>query len=213
MKRKGFTLIEMLVVIAIISTLLALLYGALDRSRKFSKRVIVFTEMKNLEAAFRQYYSHYHRWPTNELATTKISVSGTSGVTGDDTGFAINEVIGKLLRGVNESQAEANWRFNPEMIPFIEFARLRNGIPVNAFSAREPSETLRAYKVLFDTNGDHQLTVSKDPDMPNFSTNIIADIAIWTIIPGTRKGTSNEEDQNDTVLDEVVGTWDDFRVK
>ena len=48
----------MIIVISIISVLLALLYGSLERARKFSRRALTFTEVKNIEAAMKQYYAH-----------------------------------------------------------------------------------------------------------------------------------------------------------
>ena len=211
-RNNAFTLIEMIVVIAIISSLLALLYGALERAQKFSRRVITYTELKNIESAFKQYHAHYHTWPTNTLAASKIE-------SGEDRGFIIDERIAALLQGnqppgVSADDIEA---FNPEMIPFIEFARYSPSTraPVNPFKSNRPNaaDTTRAYKVLFDTNGDRQIEIpGNDPDgavLPR--TNIIANVAVWTLIPGTRTSDSsgNPEKQEDVLF----GSWDSFSVK
>ena len=74
----------MIIVIAIISALLALLYGALERAQKFSRRTITYTELKNIESAFKQYHAHYHAWPSNSLAVVQFE-------SGEDRGFIIGK--------------------------------------------------------------------------------------------------------------------------
>ena len=205
----AFTLIELIIVIGIISALLALLYGALERAQKFSRRVITYTELKNIESAFKQYYAHYHRWPTNTTATVQFE-------SGDDRGFIIDEHIAALLQGHQPQGVTANdiETFNPEMIPFIEFARYSPATraPVNPFKSNKPNptDTTRAYKVLFDTNGDRQIEI-RDNEAPGFNTNIIANVAVWTLIPGTRKTDSSGNPER--LEEEVFGSWSSFSVK
>ena len=210
----GFTLIEMIIVVSILSILLSLLYGALERSRKFSQRAVAFTEIKNLESAFKQYHAAYGCWPTNELADTKLEFTSEL-ASGNDSGFVINAQIARLLRGVALDGSDEERRFNPRRISFFEFARLRESIPVNPFASAvdDPERNTRRYKVLFDTNGDHQLSFTDNDRQPAFSTNILADVAVWTLIPGTRKGAQSEEDTNATIPDEVIGSWDSFGIK
>jgi prepilin-type N-terminal cleavage/methylation domain-containing protein len=205
----AFTLIEMIIVIAIISALLGLLYGALERAQKFSRRVITYTELKNIESAFKQYHAHYHTWPTNTLASVQF-------VSGDDRGFIIDERIAALLQGNRPQGVSANdiENFNPEMIPFVEFARYSTvtRAPVNPFKSNKPNpiDTTRAYKVLFDINGDRQIRI-EDDEAPGFTTNIIANVAVWTLVPGTRKTDSSGNPER--LEEEVFGSWDSFSVK
>jgi prepilin-type N-terminal cleavage/methylation domain-containing protein len=208
--RRAFTLIEMIIVISIISALLALLYGALERAQKFSRRTITYSELKTIETALKQYKAHYHAWPTNELADVQL-------FSGNDRGFVIDERTARLLQGnradgVTDSQLAG---FNPEMIPFLELSRYSPATraPVNPFKPSNPANpgTTRAYKVLFDTDGDRQIVIpaGADPDAPSFSgTNIIADMAVWTVIPGTRQVDSSGQPQN--VGDVIFGSWQSF---
>ena len=198
----------MIIVIAIISALLALLYGALERAQKFSRRTITYTELKNIESAFKQYHAHYHAWPSNSLAVVQFE-------SGDDRGFIIDDRIAALLQG-NQIDFSDNdiAAFNPEMIPFIEFSRYSpvTRAPANPFKPNNPGapDTTRAYKVLFDTNGDRRIDV-RDPDT-GFTTNgIIANIAVWTIIPGTRQ--NDAAGNPEPLKDEIFGTWDSFSIK
>ena len=208
----AFTLIEMIIVITIISALLGLLYSALDRAQKFSRRTIAYSELKTIEAAFKQYKAHYHTWPTNTIAEAGFS-------SGEDQGFIIDERTARLLQGnqmtgVTE-QDVAN--FNPDMIPFLELSRITGNdrAPANPFKPGNPANpgTTRAYKVLFDTNGDRQITIPPDTDAPGTQniTNIIADVAVWTVIPAPRLVDDSGRPEN--VGDVILGSWDSFSVK
>jgi prepilin-type N-terminal cleavage/methylation domain-containing protein len=220
---RAFTLIEMILVISIISVLLGLLYGALERAQKFSRRTIAYSELKTIETAFKQYHTHYHTWPTNELADVAFSSPGPAGTA--DQGFIIDERIAALLQGSRSTassgpiDADAANRFNPDMIPFLELSRYSPAThaPVNPFKPKNSSNpgTTRAYKVLFDTNGDHQLQIPAgfDTDAPTSpATNIIADVAVWTVIPATRR-----VDDNGNPLpgngDVIFGSWQPFNVQ
>jgi prepilin-type processing-associated H-X9-DG protein/prepilin-type N-terminal cleavage/methylation domain-containing protein len=79
-RRAGFTLIEILIVIAIIILLAAILFPAFSRARASAKRASCQSNLKQLELAFAQYIndndSRYpHAWDVNPL-----SAAGTSSV-------------------------------------------------------------------------------------------------------------------------------------
>lgn len=201
--RSAFTLVEMLIVISIISVLLGLLYGALERAQKFSRRTVTYTELKSIESAFKQYHAHYHDWPSNNVAQLKLTSD-------EDQGFIIDDAIAKLLQGHIKDQTDsAAIRFNPEAVPFIEFARFSptTGRPVNPFKASGGNDTARNYKVLFDTNGDRQILIEDS----GYQTNIIASVAVWTHIPPTRKTSSSGQEEN--LSDVLFGSWDSFNAK
>ena len=59
-KRRAFTLIELLLVVAIIAVLTAILLPALAAARAQSRRAVCEANLHGLGAAFRQYLDEYH---------------------------------------------------------------------------------------------------------------------------------------------------------
>ncbi len=205
--RSAFTLIEMLIVISIISVLLGMLYGALERAQKFTRRTITFAELKGIESAFKQYNAYYHAWPSNSIATEQIT-------SGEDTGFVIDKGIAQLLQGSRPDNASEDViQFNREAIPFIEFSRYSLGAPVNPFKSNstDPQDTLRNYKVLFDTNGDRQIEAPSGNAQSPTNATVIGSVAVWTVIPATRR--SSNSGQTENTGDVIFGSWESFDAK
>lgn len=212
--QRAFTLIEMIIVISIISVLLGLLYGSLERARTFSRRAIAFTEIKNIEAALRQYYAHYHDWPPESFYS---ALSQRLPDSNGDVGFVIDAPAASMLQGtLSDSSPQALRDANPDRIPFVEFARFSNagqedsaGVPVNPFHTTSSTLVSRQYKMLFDLDGDNKILVT-DSSAPGFSTNVFKRLAVWTLIPGKHGSRSAG---SGTVTDEVLGNWSTFEAK
>ena len=65
-KRRGFTLIEMLAVIAIIALLAGMLLPALSKARIRARVAKAKAEMLNIRVSIEQYYADYSTYPTND---------------------------------------------------------------------------------------------------------------------------------------------------
>ena len=213
-RRSAFTLIEMLIVISIISVLLGLLYGSLERARKFSRRVVAYTEVKNIEAALKQYYAHYHDWPPDSFLNSATPLNPAP--SGGNKGFIIDANVAKMLQGtITDIDPQEVRDANPDRIPFVEFSRFTknaNGdaVPVNPFRVASGATETRQYKVLFDSNNDSEIQIS-DSAVPSFQTNVFKTVAVWTVIPGSTVPAQNGG--TPTAVDEVLGSWDTFNAK
>lgn len=78
MKTKGFTLIEILVVIAIIASIVALAIPNYLSARQRAQDVKIKSEMSELKSALRLYYNDFNSYPPS-AAPGKLSGCGVSG--------------------------------------------------------------------------------------------------------------------------------------
>ncbi|MBI4603032.1 MAG: type II secretion system protein [Planctomycetes bacterium] len=74
--RRGFTLIEMLVVIAIISILAGLTMVGLQRARKTGNESAVATEIQMLRARIESFKNAFGDYPPTSLADVKVKTNG-----------------------------------------------------------------------------------------------------------------------------------------
>lgn len=80
MKRKGFTLIEILVVIAIIASIIAIAIPNYLSARQRAQDIKIKTEMSELKKALRLYYNDFNSYPPS-AAPGKLSGCGEEGTT------------------------------------------------------------------------------------------------------------------------------------
>lgn len=134
--RPAFTLIEMLVVIAIIVLLIGLLMPAISGAFKKAKVARASSEAKAIAGAVRAYYTEYGRMPTN--SATDVTYGATPP----------NSQLMNVLRSLNAT-GNGNYANNLRRIVFLE-------IPPKALDASgnfiDPWKT--QYRIVIDSNYD-----------------------------------------------------------
>lgn len=104
--RSGFTIIELLVVVAIIGTIGAIVLVSLSESREHSRNTARISQIKEYQKAFDLYYSdkgHYPKFGNNETATICLGDYDDNRCWANGTGFferaAVNAEIAPLYMG------------------------------------------------------------------------------------------------------------------
>jgi prepilin-type N-terminal cleavage/methylation domain-containing protein len=107
-RRQGFTLIELMVVIAIISILMALILPAVQKARQAANRVVCLNNLKQMGLALHNYHGDHGRFPP---------------------GFT-SQVLGPWPGGSNDPVPEAGpgWSFFAHLLPYLEEDGLHRSI-------------------------------------------------------------------------------------
>lgn len=178
---RGFSLIEMLIVIGILLVLLALLMPAIGMARAYARKVTARNEIENIAAAWQHYYSEYQRWPSMATVEAPLRISG-----------ALGNVLHAGAVGID----------NPRRMKFMAFKRFNvAGDPVSPWgdpdlgSGAAPSPSNDYYYVIFDANFDNVIP-STVPGFPA-ATNIHQSAIVWTVNKDAKPG--------DT--DYIIGDW------
>src|SRR5690242_19383364 len=82
-RRRGFSLIELLIVVAIILIIITIALPKLSRARMFSQEAAAIAAMRTIHTAEAQYYSTYGRYATS-LAELGPPASGNANASAAD---------------------------------------------------------------------------------------------------------------------------------
>lgn len=147
MKKRAFTLIELLTVIAIIGVLMALLFPAIGGAMDNAKKAQAKNDLMQVRTGVTGFYTEYSRYP---------NLGGSAGDTGI-TNEADNAKLFNILRYAKDS-SEATEQ-NPRGIVYLDLKQAREGAdkPKGAIDSKgcffdpwgEP------YKFAIDTNYDN----------------------------------------------------------
>ena len=134
-RNAGFTLLEMLAVVSILSVLLGIVLSAIHSAQNHTRRAVARSEVRSVESALKAYLDHYGNW--SRLGDLVGEASGECG----DRMFVIDGDLAAALEGT-VAENEVARSANPDALPFIEFSRhLRvseeRRVPVNPWDGRK----------------------------------------------------------------------------
>lgn len=155
--RAAFTLIELLIVIAIIGMLAGMLLTGVQMAKQKAREVVAKTEVSQLEIALKKYYQEYQRWPT---------IPGLSPEDMENEPVVIVKSFAAILQGDNDSDNN-----NPKRLPFMDFKTVdKIGDPANPWGKK--------YYCKFDTDYDNQIRKGSGKDPPKDQTR--RPVIVWT---------------------------------
>lgn len=96
---KGFTLVELLVVIVIIAALSSLAFVGAGKARISAKRIETLDLIKRTELAINRFYADYQRYPNfnhGAAATDTSTISLIKDTTGDKSASFLQDLAGEL---------------------------------------------------------------------------------------------------------------------
>ena len=159
MKRRGFTLIEMLVVTAIIGILAGLLLPALHAARERARRAKARTMCHQIETAWKSYLEDYRTFN-----------DGARDVSGFDEMDTVSVAV----------LAAQNVTLNPRSRHYMEFTNdeIANGM-MDPWSTQGDE---RRYQVQLESDGDGAIDAGDIPHRSdeNSSADLFRNVAVWS---------------------------------
>jgi prepilin-type N-terminal cleavage/methylation domain-containing protein len=160
---RGFTLIELMVVISIIAVLASLSVPVIGRALLSSKRSKAQTEVASLATAIRAYFNEYSRFPHQSLGTAEY-LDGNSDL--------IN-----VLRAI-DGEGNSQHGFNRKRIVFLEVSDA--SLSRNSDGEVEANPDMvdpwgQPYRVVVDINFSGSITPSEHEEMQGRT------IGVWSL--------------------------------
>jgi prepilin-type N-terminal cleavage/methylation domain-containing protein len=147
---RAFTLIEMLVVIAIIGILAGILLPALQKVKAKAKVSQAKVDMSNIAAAIKQYEATYERYPASKDTEANAGAN-------DVTYLNDNRDVMEILMDNNSIPGKANQdhRRNPKQVRLLDAKMVGGtspGVSTVDWNFRDPWS--KPYIITIDMNGD-----------------------------------------------------------
>ncbi len=193
---RPFTLIELLMVIAIIAVLMGMLLPTIKGIMEKAKRTQAISQIKALETAIKMYETTYGYLPWYDDGDT-----GTAGVQDyalGDTDYQV--LIGYLQNSSADADGDGNPDDNPRGIRMLEVDN-DQGLgnyedPWNDWrdanqDKEDDNTTDFRYRIKFDTNYDGEVAVSFTSGSADDET-VYGSVAIWSL--GKKRSASDYKD-------------------
>lgn len=186
LNKRGFTITELLMVMMIIAILLSISLSAMRTVARHTYKTVAMAELKAIETACQNYYSHYGHWPHMKTAD-----------------YWLGQDISLILQGREKTPDQ-----NPDNIPFIEFAHLgKDDIPYSIWSesGRFNLNACR-YFAAFDTEGANKIpSPFNASDMEKWNATMQTNnfefkrgVIVWTFNPELTEDNENF----------LIGSWE-----
>jgi prepilin-type N-terminal cleavage/methylation domain-containing protein len=166
--KHGFTLVELLTVIAIIGILAALLFPAIKSSLSKAEIARAHSEVKGIAMAWKTYLNEYSKWPCD---ANNCPIGGQPAAEGTSTGVLFDHSFVSMMQGstVNDPPYIAS-RDNPKGIPFLQIPTksIQGGNYVDPWG--------RPYRMLFDLDYNNAVKTNTTGSVNN-------NVVVWSVGP------------------------------
>jgi len=163
-RRDGFTLIEMLAVIAIMMILAGLILTGLSLARERAKSLRARRDVAQLITAWTAYFAEYHRFPPMDYVSGNSVTNGNQILTGSN--------VVQILRGLENHNGQ-----NPRLIPYMDFHPKTTRFP-------DPWDNL--YRIIWDDDNDGKISV------PGEAEPLRVSLAAWSAGADGLDGTKDD---------------------